>query len=140
MRWTRDQKPRGRPAHLSSRLDSNERSLAVLLRTPHRYQPGISQAIGERIGKVIEVSCIEQIPRSWQPDIESERPRSDNPGLGEKFIRVIQVRLQSDLIGIISLVPRRQSRRDPQLICGTVRPSVPIHRTKIMLDTDRTPP
>jgi hypothetical protein len=79
--------------------------LAVLLRAPHRRQASILQARGERVRVVVGVRHIEQIPSSWEPDIESERPWAVDPRSGEQRFGVVEKCPQSNLIRIAGLIP-----------------------------------
>jgi hypothetical protein len=86
---------------------------------------------GERERVVVEVGHVDQIPSSWEPDIESERPRAIDPRGGKQRFGVVEKRSQPNLIRMPCLVSRRQPRRDPQLLIVAFGAGVPAHRHKV---------
>jgi hypothetical protein len=75
------------------------------MKITHRRQAGILQARGERVRVVVGVRQFEQIPSSWEPDIEAERPWAVDPRSGEQRFGVVEKCPQSNLIRIAGLIP-----------------------------------
>jgi hypothetical protein len=99
----------------------------------------VLQAIGEWIRVIVEVGCVEQIPRTGEPDVETQRPWPVDPRGTEERFGVIQIHPQSKLVWMVGFVPRRQPRRDPQLQGAVFRTGIPAHHHKVTRCTDKSP-
>lgn len=100
---------------LARRCNHDAGGLVDLFAAPHGYESFVAQARRERVGVIVQVRHVTDVPSRRQADVQSEHPWPGRLRRGQQIFAVVEVLAESDLILVVALVPTGESRTSPEV-------------------------